>query len=72
MDQMVDRVSHKPPAVTNIVIMVNPDQLTSLYSPHRCQQSEPMVLEVTHAGRDIEEAIIEASHRDLSSGQSGH
>ena len=65
MDQVVDRVGHQPPDVTMIITVT----LNTLCSPHTCQQPEPVVLEVTHAGRHIEEAVIEASHRDLNSDQ---
>ena len=46
--------------------------LTTHCSPHTCQQPKPVVLEVTHAGRDIEEAVIEASHRDLNTDMLTH
>ena len=46
--------------------------LTTHCSPHTCQQTEPVVLEVTHAGRDIAEAVIEASHRDLNTDMLTH
>ena len=38
--------------------------------PHRGQQPEPVILEVTNTSRYVEEAVIEASHGDLESDQS--
>ena len=42
--------------------------------PHRGQQPEPVILEVTNTSRYVEEAVIEASNGDLESDQSdmGH